>query len=286
MEETKPDRPESMGTVSLFVTCLIDMFRPEAAEAAVRVLERRGCVVVFPSEQTCCGQFSYNAGYRDEAGLLAQHWIETFESHEEPIVALSGSCAAMVVHSYPALVYDRVKHHGGSEAEAEAWKARAVTVGSRVYELSQWMARRGLSDPEGHEEPTPMVYHLGCHMRRLLSATDEAHTVMASLGVRLDEPEDADQCCGFGGTYSMTEPHVSTALADAKWDQVHQKARETGSSALTGTDMGCLLHLQGRASRRHEDFPVLYLAEVMDLADTRSWTEDALPRHGRWPDAR
>lgn len=253
-----------MEELTLFVTCLIDLFKPEAAVAAVRVLERRDGAVNFPQGQTCCGQFSYNAGYQDQAAQLARHWIETFEATPHPIVALSGSCAAMVVDTYPNLLYEDTLRQGGTTAAAENWKARAARAAERVQEFSQWIDAHDTHTGETSEPPIRVAYHLGCHMRRLLKADAEAPALMARHGVSLVEPEDADQCCGFGGTYSMTEPAVSTALADSKWETIHK----TAGVAVTGADMGCLLHLEGRASRRDDPSRVLYLAELLDLAET------------------
>lgn len=272
-----------METVSLFVTCLVDMFRPEAGKAAVRVLERRGCQVNFPSGQTCCGQFSYNTGYQHEAALLARHWIEVFESTKGPVVALSGSCAAMAVRTYPDLVHDDAIAQGGTTTEAEAWRRRAMAVSDRVWELTQWLlhvAGEHLEEGGEAEPSVPMLYHLGCHMRRVLRATTEAQAVMAQSGIQLMEPDDEDQCCGFGGTYSLVEPKVSTALADAKWDRLYDKARETGAWALTSADLGCLLHLQGRASRLGGKLSSLYLAEILDLRDQERLTAENLTKAG------
>lgn len=270
-----------MESVSLFVTCMVDMFRPEAGRAALRVMERRGAQVNFPADQTCCGQFSYNAGYQHEAALLARHWIEAFESTSDPIVALSGSCAAMVVHIYPDLIKEDILAQGGDEGGATRWQTRAVAVGHRVLELSQWLlhaAYPASSAPMASiGDAPPLIYHLGCHMRRVLHATTAAQTVLARSGVAVHEPEDEDQCCGFGGTYSMTEPMVSTALADTKWKYIHEKAKEASAVALTSADLGCLLHLEGRASRQGDPFPCLYLAEVMDLRDQGHLVAEDLP---------
>ncbi len=274
-----------MDSVSLFVTCLVDMFRPEAGQAAVRVLERRGYSVNFPTAQTCCGQFSYNTGYAEEASRLARHWIEAFETTPDPIVALSGSCAAMVIHTYPDLIATDMLRDGHDAAAAESWKLRAEAVGRRVFELTQTLSAGGsviMPDPKNVDaEPVVMVYHLGCHMRRVLGATTAADAVMAVSGVRLVEPEDADQCCGFGGTYSLTEPMVSTALADAKWRHICAVAERTGALGLTSADLGCLLHLEGRASRAGNVFPCRHVAEILDLQDEGRLTSENIERRGR-----
>ncbi len=268
-----------MKAITLFVTCLIDLFKPEAAVAAVRILERRGCTVNFPQGQTCCGQFSYNAGYPEQAARLARHWLETFEPNPHPLVALSGSCAAMVVDTYPNLLYEDTLSRGGTSADAQQWKTRAETMARRICELSQWVCDHDSGINQRSEADVRVAYHLGCHMRRILKAGTEVQDMMVRRGVSLIEPENADQCCGFGGTYSMTEPAISAALADSKWEQVHK----TGCIALTGADMGCLLHLEGRASRLHDPSRVLYLAELLDMAETGQLEllSEGKHRHGR-----
>ncbi|MCL5971421.1 MAG: (Fe-S)-binding protein [Firmicutes bacterium] len=259
-----------MKPVELFVTCMVDAFRPTAGIAAVRVLERRGAEVRFPQEQTCCGQFSYNGGYHHEAAQLARHFVAVFESSDHPIVALSGSCAAMVIHEYPSLIAEDVLSTGGSKEEAADWKHRAEQVGLRAIELSQWITQQrpeGAAASHDAKSATSVVLHQGCHMRRLLKANAEPEAALRQSGIQPLTVGDEDQCCGFGGTYSMTEWKVSTALADAKWDNIKKVVQEHAATCLTSADLGCLLHLEGRQSRLGETFPVLYLAEVIDQAD-------------------
>lgn len=248
--------------VRLFATCLVDTFRPEVAIAAVHVLERNGVRVEFPEEQTCCGQFAFNAGYHHEAAMLARHFIEVFETSDSDIVALSGSCVAMVVHDYAQLVREDALAHGASEAESTAWEHRAQHTADRIWELTQWLIRQ-MDDSQSKDKSTVMALHQGCHMRRVLKANTEPRAVLEHSGIDVMELEDADQCCGFGGTYSMTEWPVSTALADAKIGAL-LKAQDAGATALTSADLGCLLHLEGRLSRLNKIFPVMHVAEVLD----------------------
>lgn len=273
-----------MDSVAFFVTCMADLFRPQAARAAVRVMQRRGYEVTFPSGQTCCGQFSFNAGYHREASQLARHFLETFEPTAGPIVGISGSCVAMVVHEYPTLLYDEAVAQGSSVDAATRWQQRAASLASRTVEWSQWLARESERESEGpveeRGEPLAVMHHMGCHMRRILHAAEAPQTLLEQVGVRLVEPDESDQCCGFGGTYSMTEPAVSTALADAKWEMIRKGAAAHHAPALTGADLGCLFHLQGRASRLGESFPVVHLAELVDLAETGELTNQALQREG------
>jgi L-lactate dehydrogenase complex protein LldE len=244
--------------VRLFVTCLIDAFRPDVGQAAVRVLEQAGATVEFPADQTCCGQFVYNAGYVSQAAVLARHFVSVFADARTPIVALSGSCAAMVIHDYPALVTTDV-----AAADGPAWAAAAQAVGGHVVEFSQWVAAQDLP-PAGGAAPTQcLAWHQGCHMRRVLGETTEPAGVLRRQGIDVRELADADQCCGFGGTYSLTEWAVSTALADAKIAALDEAGRQ-GATGVVSADLGCLLHLQGRMRRRGQTWPVYHVAEVLD----------------------
>ncbi len=266
-------------TLQLFATCLIDLFRPQAAIAAVEVMERRGSTVEFPAAQTCCGQFSYNAGYHREAADLARHWIAVFEaalnndSHGR-IVALSGSCAAMIIKEYPLLLYRDALDRGDSAVEAKRWQERAERVGEQVIEFTEWLAQEKAANLPA-SLGIGVVYHNGCHMRRMLGITTGPETVLQDYGFSVVPIEDADQCCGFGGTYSMTEWRVSTAVADQKL-QALGKAREMGAQCLTSADFGCLGHLGGRLSRRRDPFPVVYIAELIALTDRGQLTVEEL----------
>lgn len=273
-----------VARVQLFVTCLADMVRPQAAIAAVRAMERRGVNVEFPSNQTCCGQFSYNAGYQHEAAILARHFLEVFEtgetSHAETeIVSLSGSCAAMVIHSYPQLLFDDAMEQGEPLSVAEDWKRRAQAVGTRIREWGTWMGKTfGSAQEKGHH--LPVAYHLGCHMRRLLPPSGELTNMLKAQGILAREPDDADQCCGFGGTYSFTEPAISTALADDKLKNIDKLVHDQGAVCLTSADLGCLLHLAGRQRRQGSPFPACHISELVDLADQNRLTPEHIESLG------
>lgn len=269
--------------VQLFVTCLADLMHPQAAIAAVHVLERRHVSVEFPENQTCCGQFSYNAGYHHEAAILARHFLTVFEAGihgESPdIVSLSGSCAAMVIHTYPQLLYEDALAQGESEDVAEHWKQRAVQLGERLHEWSMWLNQHCPSEPATTPK-IPVAYHLGCHMRRLLPGAQDAAQMLGHYGIEALEPDDADQCCGFGGTYSVTEPVISTTLADDKLQHIDQLRESTGALCLTGADLGCLLHLKGRLIRQGSHFPACHVAELVDLADQKRLSVEQIQAAG------
>lgn len=263
-----------MRRVQLFVSCMVDLFRPETAVAAVSVLERRGVSVAFAPDQTCCGQFAYNAGHWADALAMASTLVHALATLPcDGIVGLSGSCVAMVREEYPKL-FAWAAETGRAAPDADAQAA----VSERLVEFSQWLAAEAWEPASGPPGP-PLALHVGCHMRRLLGAVEEPQTVLERLGCPLVDYPDAEQCCGFGGTYAMAEPQISTAMADAKLAQL-DAARQGGAQALAGADWGCLLHLAGRLARRGEDFPVLHLAELVDLADRGRLAPEHLRRAG------
>ncbi len=263
-------------TIDLFVSCFVDLFKPSTAVAAVAVLERRGAEVGFPPGQTCCGQFAYNAGHWPEALAMAQNLLQALDARPAPdaIVGLSGSCVAMVLEEYPKLL---AWAQGQLGAEAGEWAARHQRVAARLVELSQWLSRE--APAEAKSGPLlEVAWHTGCHMRRVLRAEGDGPRVLADLGVAAADPADRDQCCGFGGTYAMAEPEISTALADEKLAAL----QAVGGSALAGCDWGCLLHLGGRLSRTDNPWPVLHLAELVDLADRGAATPAGVAGAGRF----
>jgi L-lactate dehydrogenase complex protein LldE len=286
--------------VQLFVTCMVDLFRPQAGMAAVEVLERRGVTVEFPAGQTCCGQFAYNAGHHREAAAMGRQLVRAFETDAGaadegavPVVALSGSCAAMVAHELPELLEHDAVERGRSQATAARWRERAEGLAGRLVELSTWLDGRGsvgagerstagaaeTGGEEGGGEPSasslPLACHTGCHMRRLLHETEAPLRVLESAGAAPQELPDADQCCGFGGTFGLVEPDLSAAMADAKLDAL-ATLRSDGAAGLVSADLGCLMQLGGRLSRRGDAFPALHLAEVVALADAGRLTPAAL----------
>jgi L-lactate dehydrogenase complex protein LldE len=278
----------------LFVTCMVDLFRPQAGVAAVEVLERRGVAVEFPAGQTCCGQFAYNAGHHREAAAMGRQLVRAFETDagasdagEVPVVALSGSCAALVVHELPELLEQDAVERGWSQATAERWRQRAERLAGRLVELSTWLDGRGSdgageagepvggADAEPSRSALPLACHTGCHMRRLLHETEAPLRVLEAAGAAPQELLDADQCCGFGGTFGLVEPDLSATMADAKLDAL-ATLRSHGAAGLVSADLGCLMQLGGRLSRRGDAFPALHLAEVVALADAGRLTPAAL----------
>ncbi len=236
--------------VALFVTCLADTLFPSVGQATVRLLERLGHEVVFPSEQTCCGQMHTNTGYQREAVPLVRRFVEQFEPYDA-VVAPSGSCVGSVRHQH-AMVARR--------AGEEALALRAESVAARTYELSQLLVDvLGVEDVGAHF-PHRVTYHPTCHSLRLLRVGDAPLRLLQQVrGIELVELPDADQCCGFGGTFAVKNADTSTAMLADKMRHV----LSTGAEVCSAGDSSCLMHIGGGLSRLRSGTRTLHLAEIL-----------------------
>ncbi|GAA3618187.1 (Fe-S)-binding protein [Microlunatus ginsengisoli] len=240
--------------IALFITCLADTMFPQVGRATVRLLERLGHEVVFPAEQTCCGQMHVNTGYQREALPLVERYVRTFEPYDA-IVAPSGSCVGSVRHQH-ALVASRF----GSTALAED----AEQLGRRTYELSELLVDRlGVTDV-GAYFPHRVTYHPTCHSLRMLRVGDKPLQLLRNVdAIRLVELPGADQCCGFGGTFAIKNADTSTAMLADKMRSV----LDTGAEFCSAGDSSCLMHIGGGLSRLRTGTRAIHLAEI--LAQTR-----------------
>ena len=237
----------SQPKIALFVTCLVDQLFPRVGEAAVRLLEGCGSRVEFPRAQTCCGQPAFNLGYRREARPLARRLVEIFEPYDE-IVAPSGSCASMVRVHYPQLLADEPE-----------WRERARKLGERVFELTEYLTRKGF-DPGGSTFSGTVACHRSCHLLRELGVRDAPQALLGRVpGVELVELPGAEVCCGFGGAFAVEMPELSGAMLDDKLAAVEA----SGAGVLTAADCGCLMHLGGALHRRRSPLRVLHVAEIL-----------------------
>jgi len=236
--------------VALFVTCLVDVFRPSAAFSAVKLLEEAGCSVAVPPSQTCCGQPAYNSGDRQTAREIAKQVIAAFETFPYVIVP-SGSCAGMLSKHYPQLF----------DAEAEpSWHARAAGFASRVRELTAFLADDLGVDFAGRPFPRRVTYHDSCSSIREMGVASQPRKLLKSMdGIELVEMTDRDVCCGFGGAFSIKYPEISNAMASQKMDRV----LETKADVLTGADLGCLMNIAGKVSREDRAIEVRHIAEIL-----------------------
>lgn len=235
--------------VALFVTCLVDMMRPRIGFATIRLLEAAGCEVVVPETQTCCGQPAFNSGDRASATLLAKKVIAEFETYDY-VVAPSGSCADQMRNEYPGLLV----------GEPE-WHRRAIAFSPRVHELTDFLANVVKLDKLPGDFRGSITYHDSCAGLRSLGIKDQPRALLAKLpGVELREMPAAEECCGFGGTFSVKFGEISAAIAERKC----ASACTTNADAIVGGDLGCLLNIEGKLRRMgDEQTRVLHVAEVL-----------------------
>jgi len=245
--DAQPGTPGSQPAVAFFVTCLVDLFRPEVGFAALRLLEDAGCRVYVPRAQTCCGQPGYNSGAYAGARDVARDVIRTFEDAEFVVVP-SGSCAGMLIHHYPKLLEG-------------AWRERALALGERTWELTTFLSdvlpRRRAAPAATH---APVTYHDGCAGLRELGIREQPRRLLTEAGIAVRELEQPEVCCGFGGTFCAKMPAISARMASDKL----RNATKTGAGTLVGGDLGCLIALAGRARREGLDLSLRHVAEVLD----------------------
>lgn len=235
--------------VSLFVTCLVDQLWPSIGVSTVEVLRRVGCAVDFDASQTCCGQPAFNTGYRADARLLAERFIEGFEATGcDAIVSPSGSCTAMVRH-YPDLFPDDAH-----------WRARARAVAERTHELGAFLVRELGVEDVGATFPARLTWHDACHALRDLGVKREPRLLLDRVrGAELVEMPEAEACCGFGGTFSVKYPEISVSILDRKIESIEH----AGVDVVVSSDASCLMQISGRLSRRGSRVRALHLAEVL-----------------------
>lgn len=234
--------------VGLFVTCLVDLFRPTVGFAAVKLLEDAGCEVDAPMAQTCCGQPAYNSGDRRDAQAIARNTIELFDGFDH-VVAPSGSCAGMLRKHYPALL-----------ADDPAWGERAKSFAAKVFELTSFLTDvRGVRAVDSAVAATA-TYHDSCSGLRELGVRAQPRALLSSVeGLKLTEMADADVCCGFGGTFCVKYPDISNAIVERKAAAVEA----SGADMLLAGDLGCLMNMAGKLSRAGSKVEVRHVAEVL-----------------------
>lgn len=243
--------------VALFVTCMVDMLYPEVGLATVDLLERQGVEVLFPPEQTCCGQPAFNAGFRDEARVLARRFLTVFEplvrsGRVDAVVAPSGSCTTMTSHFYAALFED---------AATAAERARAEQLAEVTFELTEFLVDvLGVTDTSSRLAGK-ITYHNCCHTLRELGVREQPRQLLANVeGAEIVELPGADECCGFGGLFSIKNSGISTAMG-------HRKTRnlvDSGADVVAMCDVSCLTHINGLLSRQAQRCRALHIAEVLN----------------------
>lgn len=239
-----------MTRVQLFITCLIDSFYPQTGEAVVDILQRLGVTVEFAPDQTCCGQPNFNAGLRAEARPIAEHTIRVFEKTSGDIVTPSGSCAHMFKHGYAELFQDDPN-----------WLPRARAFAERVYEFTEYLVDKlGVIDV-GARWDGMLTYHSSCHTLRGMNIDRQPRALLANVhGAQIVDLPHADECCGFGGIFSMEHPELSAEWLKRKIKNIE----DTQSPTLVVTDAGCLMHIAGGLHRQNKHQQVLHIAEILN----------------------
>ncbi len=237
------------STVQFFVTCLVDTFFPETGEAVVDVLTRLGVNVEFPQAQTCCGQPAFNAGRWEEARPLAEHTIQVFESLPGDVVLPSGSCTAMIRQGYLELF-----------AESPEWLSRAEALAARTYEFTEYLVDvLGVVDVGARWEGK-ITYHPSCHLLRALGVDSQPRALLANVrGAEFVELPHAEECCGFGGVFSVEHPELSGEMLQRKIDNIEA----SGAPVVVTADTGCRMQIQGGLKRQGKPQRVLHIAEIL-----------------------
>jgi len=233
--------------VALFVTCLVDLFRPSVGFAAVRLLEDAGCTVEVPRGQTCCGQPAYNSGDRGDAVTIARRTVALLAGYDYVVVP-SGSCAGMLKKHYPELFTDPEE------------RTRAEALAARTFELVSFLADvlgvRGV----GTYFPARVAYHDSCSSLRELGVRRQPRALLGTVqGLELAELRHAEVCCGFGGTFCVKYPEISTRMVDDKADDIEA----SGAEVVLAGDLGCLMNIAGRLRRRGSRIEARHVAEVL-----------------------
>jgi L-lactate dehydrogenase complex protein LldE len=233
--------------ITIFIPCFVDQLFPSVGISAVRIFEKLGHTVDFRDSVICCGQPAFNAGYWEEARGIARRVLRALEG-EDPVIVPSGSCGAMIKNFYPELFQNK--------PEADA----AVRLARRTFEFSSFLVDRlGVTDL-GSRFPAKVTFHDGCHGLRELHVKRQPRQLLERVkDLTLVEMEDQTSCCGFGGTFAVKFPMISTAMGETKAGS----ALETGAEYLVSNDSSCLMHLQGLLSRRKQKLKTIHLAEVL-----------------------
>lgn len=234
-------------TIALFVPCFVDQLMPQAAVDMVTVLRRIGYEVEFPGEQTCCGQPAFNAGFWDEARPVAERFVRVF-GNAETVVCPSGSCTTMVRCFYPELL------------ASSPLRDDAVALGKRIFEFSEFLVDVAQVTDVGASFPHKVTYHDSCHLLRELHIKRQPRELLGHVqGIELVELPYAEECCGFGGVFSVKFPEISGPMGEVKVANIEA----TGAEFVTACDSSCLMHIEGVLRRKQAKAKTIHLASVL-----------------------
>lgn len=233
--------------IQLFVTCLVDQFFPDVAEATYEIFKKLGIEVYIPRDQTCCGQPAFNDGLFKDARRVAHQFLKAFKE-DIPIVAPSGSCVHMVRHQYPVLF------------KGEPDEKLALDISKRTYELTEFLVNEIGIEDVGSYYPHRVTYHASCHMTRGLGVIEPPLRLLKNVrGLELLPMKNADWCCGFGGVFSVKYPHLSVAILEDKVRWIE----ESGAEIVTSPDISCLMHIEGYLRRNKIPIKTEHIAMIL-----------------------
>ena len=263
MPASPPASPAEPPAVALFVTCLVDLFRPSVGFAAAKLIEQSGCRVEVPSAQACCGQPGYNSGDRKSAQAIAKGVIAAFEGYDY-VVAPSGSCGGMIAKHYPELF-----------ADDPAWQPRAEALAAKTHELLAFLVDvRGMTAVESRLEAV-CTYHDSCSSLREMKVQAQPRRLLQSVeGLALRELDTPEVCCGFGGAFCVKYPDISNAMVADKTADIAQ----TGADTVLAGDLGCLMNIAGKLSREGSAIRVWHVAEVLAGVEAPPIAQAGTPR--------
>ncbi|HEY3424698.1 MAG TPA: (Fe-S)-binding protein [Negativicutes bacterium] len=234
---------------SIFITCICDSIYPQVGEAMVRVLEKQGVTLDFPPRQTCCGQPAINSGYWDDARVVAKSILDSFQD-SECVVVPAGSCLVAIKEFYPAL-FAADRHYA---------KLAEELIG-KIYEFSEFLVLKLHLESIGACFPHKVTYHSSCHAKRFLKTDQCIYTLLDNVkDLEFIHLPHEEMCCGFGGTFSIKLPEISAAMVDEKVANIVK----TGADVLVGTDMSCLMNIDGRLRKRESKVRVMHIAQLLD----------------------
>jgi len=235
--------------IQLFVTCMIDTLAPEIGECVVEVLEKAGAQIEVPEGQTCCGQPAFNGGFWDESRAMARHTIEVFGDGDAPVVIPSGSCGYMIAHHYPELF----------EGDP-VWYPRAVKLSGRIRELTEYLVDElGVTDL-GASYDGKLTYHASCHLLRGMRIHRQPMSLLSQVkGAEIVPLEEEQECCGFGGLFSIKFGDISSEMLKRKLDNIEA----TGADHVVGCDLSCLLNINGGLHRRKSKVTGVHIAQLL-----------------------
>lgn len=235
--------------IQLFVPCYIDQFYPQTAQNTLEILERVGCEVSYNPDQTCCGQPAFNSGYWSETRYLAEKFFRDF-SFEMPIVSPSGSCAGFIKRHYHKLFTD--------DAEKQALCRR---IADNMFELSDFLVNHLKIEDVGADFPHKVTFHESCSALREYGIKEEPFKLLSRVrGLELVEMEESDTCCGFGGTFSVKNTDISSAMVEKKV----RNAMATGAEFIVSTEASCLMNINGYLLKHKLPMRGIHLADILN----------------------